>query len=72
MNRFEWYDATSVDQALAAVTSDSVFKAGGIDLLDLMKDRITSPKRVVNIRNLQGLDQITEDAQGLQDRKSVV
>ena len=33
MNRFEWFDATSVDQALAAVTSDSVFKAGGIDLL---------------------------------------
>jgi xanthine dehydrogenase YagS FAD-binding subunit len=65
MNRFEWFDATSVDQALAAVNSDAVFKAGGIDLLDLMKDGITSPKRVVNIRNLQGLDQITEDAQGL-------
>jgi xanthine dehydrogenase YagS FAD-binding subunit len=65
MNRFEWVDATSVDQALAAITSDSVFKAGGIDLLDLMKDDISAPKRLVNIRNIQGLNEIREDEQGL-------
>ena len=65
MNRFEWVDATSVDQALAAVTSDSVFKAGGVDLLDLMKDDISAPKRLVNIRNIQGLNEIREDEQGL-------
>src|SRR5207302_9434428 len=65
MNRFEWVDATSVGQALAAVTSDSVFKAGGVDLLDLMKDDISAPKRLVNIRNIQGLNEIREDEQGL-------
>jgi xanthine dehydrogenase YagS FAD-binding subunit len=65
MNRFEWVDATSIDQALAAITSDSMFKAGGVDLLDLMKDDIASPKRLVNIRNIQGLNEIREDAQGL-------
>lgn len=65
MNRFEWVDATSIDQALAAVTPDSMFKAGGIDLLDLMKDDIATPKRLVNIRNIQGLDKIHEDTQGL-------
>jgi xanthine dehydrogenase YagS FAD-binding subunit len=65
MNRFEWVDATSVDQALAAVTSDSMFKAGGVDLLDLMKDDISAPKRLVNIRNIQGLNEIREDEQGL-------
>jgi xanthine dehydrogenase YagS FAD-binding subunit len=65
MNRFEWVDATSVNQALAAVTSDSLFKAGGVDLLDLMKDDIAGPKRLVNIRNIQGLDEIREDEQGL-------
>jgi xanthine dehydrogenase YagS FAD-binding subunit len=65
MNRFEWVDANSVDQALAAVTSDSVFKAGGVDLLDLMKDDISAPKRLVNIRNIQGLNEIREDEQGL-------
>jgi xanthine dehydrogenase YagS FAD-binding subunit len=65
MNRFEWVDANSVDQALAAVSSDSVFKAGGVDLLDLMKDDISAPKRLVNIRNIQGLNEIREDEQGL-------
>jgi xanthine dehydrogenase YagS FAD-binding subunit len=65
MNRFEWVDATSVDQALAAVTSDSMFKAGGVDLLDLIKDDIFAPKRLVNIRNIQGLNEIREDEQGL-------
>jgi xanthine dehydrogenase YagS FAD-binding subunit len=65
MNKFEWVDATSVDQAIAAVTSDSAFKAGGVDLLDLMKDDISAPKRLVNIRNIQGLNEIREDERGL-------
>ena len=65
MNRFEWVNATSVDQALAAVTEGSSFKAGGVDLLDLMKDGITSPARLVNIRQVSGLDKISEDEQGL-------
>ena len=28
-------------------------KAGGIDLLDLMKDGIVSPPKLVNIRNIE-------------------
>jgi len=65
MNRFEWVNASSVDQALAAVTPNSSFKAGGIDLLDLMKDGIATPNRLVNIRNIAGLGEIREDARGL-------
>jgi xanthine dehydrogenase YagS FAD-binding subunit len=65
MNRFEWVNATSVDQALSSVASGSSFKAGGIDLLDLMKDGITAPPRLVNIRNIDGLNQIAEGSQGL-------
>jgi xanthine dehydrogenase YagS FAD-binding subunit len=65
MNRFEWVNANSVDQALASVTDESTFKAGGVDLLDLMKDGIASPSRLVNIRQISGLDQITEDDKGL-------
>ncbi|HKU26307.1 MAG TPA: xanthine dehydrogenase family protein subunit M [Candidatus Sulfotelmatobacter sp.] len=65
MNRFEWVNANSVDQALAAVTDESSFKAGGVDLLDLMKDGIASPSRLVNIRQISGLDQISEDDKGL-------
>jgi len=65
MNRFEWVNANSVDQALASVTDESSFKAGGVDLLDLMKDGIASPSRLVNIRQISGLDQISEDDKGL-------
>ena len=65
MNRFEWVNATSVDQALGAATDTSSFKAGGVDLLDLMKDGIVSPERLVNIRQVGGLDEIAENDQGL-------
>jgi xanthine dehydrogenase YagS FAD-binding subunit len=66
MNRFEWVNATSIEQALASVTPQSSFKAGGVDLLDLMKDGISSPERLVNIRNIKGLDGISEQGQTLQ------
>jgi xanthine dehydrogenase YagS FAD-binding subunit len=65
MNRFEWVNASSVDQALLSLTADAAFKAGGVDLLDLMKDGIVRPSRLVNIRQISGLDQISEDDKGL-------
>jgi xanthine dehydrogenase YagS FAD-binding subunit len=65
MNRFEWINAKTVDQALASVRDESAFKAGGVDLLDLMKDGIASPSRLVNIRQISGLDQMSEDEKGL-------
>jgi xanthine dehydrogenase YagS FAD-binding subunit len=65
MNRFEWVDARSVDQALASVTDGATFKAGGVDLLDLMKDGIAKPSRLVNIRQISGLDQISADEKNL-------
>lgn len=65
MNRFEWVEATTVSQAIAASNADSTFKAGGVDLLDLMKDHIASPKRLVNIRTVEGLGEIREDDRGL-------
>lgn len=40
----------------------TVFKAGGVDLLDLMKDGILAPTKLVSLRALPGLDQIKEDA----------
>ena len=67
MNRFSFVDTTTVDQALAALNADphAVVKAGGIDLLDLMKDDIVAPPRLVNIRNVAALRGITADASGL-------
>lgn len=68
MQSFEWVDATSVDQAvalLAATRPDGpvVAKAGGMDLIDLMKEGLVRPARVVNLRSISGLDNITFDAE---------
>ena len=73
MNKFSWYDATTVDEALTQVNAtvsevldknpdaSAVFKSGGIDLLDLMKEGLIEPSKLVNIRNIKGLDAITFD-----------
>jgi xanthine dehydrogenase YagS FAD-binding subunit len=61
MNNFEWADAKTIDEAQSLMTDASAYKAGGVDLLDLMKEHIAAPKRVVNIRNIEGFDQIKED-----------
>lgn len=74
MNKFSWYDARSVNEALENVNStvsdilaknftktSSVFKAGGVDLLDLMKEGLVKPGKVINIKNIPGLDQVIFD-----------
>lgn len=66
MNKFTYVDCTSVDQALDQLTPDATVKAGGIDLLDLMKDGIVTPPRIVNIRNVAGLRGITVTPRGLE------
>lgn len=79
MNRFEWTSALGVTQAAASgcITvaramhtqggtphGDAVvLKAGGIDLLDLMKEGLLTPKRVVNLRAPE-LARITEEPDG--------
>ncbi|MEA2708838.1 MAG: xanthine dehydrogenase YagS FAD-binding subunit [Phycisphaerales bacterium] len=64
MNSFEWANATSVAEAQTLREEGTVFKAGGVDLLDLMKERIATPKRVVNIREMTGFDHITPGDDG--------
>ena len=67
MDSFEWVDATSVEHAVALLGSVSepggpiVAKAGGIDLVDLMKEGVVRPARVVNLRSIEGLDRIAFD-----------
>jgi xanthine dehydrogenase YagS FAD-binding subunit len=65
MNRFEWVQATSVEAALSQLAEGATAKAGGVDLLDMMKEGIEAPKRLVNLRAIPGLDRIEEDAKGL-------
>lgn len=71
MHSFEWVDAKSIDEAialLATTTRDApvVAKAGGMDLLDLMKEGIVQPKRVVNLRTIPTLGRIHVDEHGMQ------
>src|SRR5581483_8439360 len=51
-------------RAQAQLKDGSVVKAGGVDLLDRMKDGIEQPTRLVNIRNVAELRGIHETDQG--------
>jgi xanthine dehydrogenase YagS FAD-binding subunit len=73
MNAFEWTNATTVAEAVNALKSapasgdmDDVARpiAGGQDLLTTMKDYITRPNRVVNLKGIRGLDKIESDGKG--------
>jgi xanthine dehydrogenase YagS FAD-binding subunit len=73
MKAFEWLSPTSVAEAVTALTSaptpddaDDAARpiAGGQDLLTTMKDYITRPSRVVNLKSIRGLDRIVADGKG--------
>jgi len=66
MNRFELARAATAAEArgLLAEKSGSVFKAGGIDLLDHLKEHLLEPPRVVDLKSIPGLDRITVEADG--------
>src|SRR5258708_174913 len=58
MQSFEWVDATSIEHAAGLLADESVVaKAGGMDVLDLMKEGILAPARVVNLKSIPGLDE---------------
>ena len=77
MNKFNWYDARSVEDAVQQVNTTvgeelytasdnaAVFKSGGIDVLDMVKEGLIQPKTIVNVRNIPGLDQVKYDNKGL-------
>ncbi|SRR5258708_141921 len=63
MPTFEWVDATSVEQATQLLADGNfeglvLAKAGGVDILDLMKEGILAPARLVNLLSIPGLDRI--------------
>jgi xanthine dehydrogenase YagS FAD-binding subunit len=79
MKHFSWATASTVSEAAAAasttvanaMTLDAanpsevcVVKAGGIDLLDLMKEKLLLPGTLVNLREIPGLEAIQEEAAG--------
>ena len=71
MKAFEWANPASIDEAVKLLQAASQGGdpdeaprpiAGGQDLLTTMKDYITRPTRVVNLKNIRGLDRIEGDA----------
>jgi xanthine dehydrogenase YagS FAD-binding subunit len=80
MNRFEWAGARDIADASgarSATVADAmrsqdgnpgrdavILKAGGIDLLDLMKEGLLTPRRVVNLRPIAELGRVVEEPDG--------
>jgi xanthine dehydrogenase YagS FAD-binding subunit len=80
MNHFEWLSVGGVAEAAATgsipvadamrsrsgqpETAAVILKAGGLDLLDLMKEGLLSPRRIVNLRSIPGLGRVVEEPDG--------
>ena len=56
MNRYEYIVPDQIKEVFDYLDgTGTVIKAGGIDFLDLMKENLASPQRLVNIRHLKEL-----------------
>ncbi len=55
MNSFALADCSTVEAALSQLKDGAVVKAGGVDLLDRLKNGTDTPARLVNIRNISGI-----------------
>jgi xanthine dehydrogenase YagS FAD-binding subunit len=73
MKAFEWMNATTVAEAVNALKAGSAPAdlddaarpiAGGQDLLTTMKEYITRPTRVVNLKSIRGLNRVESDGNG--------
>ena len=71
MKAFEWINAASVEEAVqllktpqssADIDDNPRPIAGGQDLLTTMKDYLTRPPRLVNLKSIRGLDRIEGNA----------
>ena len=60
--RFEWMNARSIDDAIGQLNGKAIPKAGGIDLMDRLKESLDAPSRLVNIRTIPGLDYVKEES----------
>ncbi len=77
MKNFAWAPARSLAEAAAAAATlvadamvapadaaASIVKAGGVDVVDLMKEGLIAPAKIVSLRETPGLDAIEAGADG--------
>lgn len=77
MKNFAWAPARSIAEAAVAASSlvadamiapadadASIVKAGGVDVVDLMKEGLLAPARIVALQDVPGLDAIEAGADG--------
>ena len=68
MRAFEYATPKGDKQAIGLLGQnwdDAAVFAGGTELLSLMKDGVVAPKRLVNIKQIPGLDKVTFDSSGM-------
>ena len=66
MNRFEVSKPTTLAQAKDLVQEKawSIYKAGGIDVIDHLKEHLEEPPRIVDLKGIPGLGDIKVEADG--------
>ena len=68
MEAFEYAHPTTQREAIGLLGSswnEAAVLAGGTDLISLMKEYVVTPKRVVNIKNVEGLNGIQSNSEGV-------
>jgi xanthine dehydrogenase YagS FAD-binding subunit len=66
MKAFEYAGPTSVEDAMRDLTGSVEILSGGTDLISRMKDYVTSPARVVYLKDVKALAGIAERGGGLE------
>jgi xanthine dehydrogenase YagS FAD-binding subunit len=70
MKDFYHHNARSIEETVSLLEKQkgkAKLNEGGTDLLGLLKDKVTSdyPRTIINIKSIDGLNYIREDAEGL-------
>ena len=68
MENFAYVNATSIEQIpslLSGGWGETQIIAGGTDLLGELKEYVETPKKLVNLKTIPGLDEIREDSSGV-------
>ncbi|MGH9340073.1 MAG: FAD binding domain-containing protein [Acidobacteriota bacterium] len=64
MKSFEYASPQTKEDAVKLLGSESVALAGGTDILNLMKDYVSTPQRLVNLKTVEELGGIRDDSGG--------